>query len=159
MEVVRGQDGLTRWSYQTVLPDGPNQLTNFRTSFHVLEGCFLFYNIISCFRISFLVLEHLFLLYNVLFCFGTPWQLLKKYWNIVEKLWKKNVSLQKMRVARVWCVTSLKVPPRTHIAHIFEKSFCMHTHTCNRKSHTCVRARTFATHALLFGIGLKYLKI
>ena len=73
-----------------------------------------------------------------------PKKLLKHCWKIV----KKNVNLQKVQVARVWCVTSLKVPARTHIAHIFEKSFRTHTHTCDRTSHTCVRACTFATHTL-----------
>ena len=62
---------------------------------------------------------------------------------------EKSVNIQKVRIARVWCVTSLKVPARTHIAHIFEKSFHTHRHTCDRTSHTCVCARTFATHALL----------
>ena len=132
--------GLTRRSYQTVL-------TNFRTFFHVLVGCFLFYNIVSCFRISFScfrisfsVLEHPFLLQNVLSVLEQP----KNCGKIVEK----NVNLQKVWVARVWCVTSLKVPARTHIAHMFKKSFRTHTHTCDRTSHTCVRARTFATHGL-----------
>ncbi len=37
-----------------------------------------------------------------------------------------------------------------HIAQIFQKSFC--THTCDRTLHTCVRARTFATHPLSFCI-------
>ena len=64
------------------------------------------------------------------------------------KIVGKNVNLQKVWVARVWCVTSLKVPARTHIAHMFKKSFRTHTHTCDRTSHTCVRARTFATHGL-----------
>ena len=34
-------------------------------------------------------------------------------------------------VARVWCVTILKVPARTHIAHIFWKSFRTRTHLRN----------------------------
>ena len=55
-------------------------------------------------------------------------------------------------VARVWCVTSLKMPARTHIAHMSKKSFRTHTHTCNRTSHVCVRARTFATHALIINL-------
>ena len=37
---------------------------------------------------------------------------------------------------------------RTHIAHTFQNDFRTHTHTCDRTSHVCVRARTFATHAL-----------
>ena len=67
--------GLTRRSYQMVLPDGLNQLTNFRTSFHVLEGRFLFYNVVFCFRMSFPALERSILFWNTL--------------KIVEKLWKK----------------------------------------------------------------------
>ena len=39
---------------------------------------------------------------------------------------------------------------RTHFAHMFQKSF--HTHTCDRTSHVCVRARTFATHTLVHNI-------
>jgi hypothetical protein len=50
----------------------------------------------------------------------------------------------------VWCVTSLKMPARTHIAHMFRKSFRTHTHMCDRTSHLCVRAHTFATHTLMF---------
>ena len=37
---------------------------------------------------------------------------------------------------------------RTHIPHTFQNGFRTHTHTCNRTSHVCVRARTFATYTL-----------
>ena len=37
---------------------------------------------------------------------------------------------------------------RTHIPHTFQNGFRTHTHTCDRTSHVCVRARTFATHTL-----------
>ena len=43
---------------------------------------------------------------------------------------------------------------RTHIPHTFQNGFRTHTHTCNRTSHVCVRARTFATHALQNGCRL-----
>ena len=46
-------------------------------------------------------------------------------------------------------VTSGKRPARTHFAHLFERSFRTHTHTCDCTSHVCVRARTFATHTLI----------
>ena len=38
---------------------------------------------------------------------------------------------------------------RTHIPHTFQNGFRTHTHTCDRTSHVCVRARTFATHTLV----------
>ena len=60
-----------------------------------------------------------------------------------------------------WCKKCAKVSShtrkraaRTHIAHTFQKGFRTHTHTCDRTSHVCVCARTFATHAL--PIILKY---
>ena len=147
-------DGLTRRSYQMVLPDDLNQLTNFRTSFYVLEGCFLFYNIVSCSRMSFSCFRMSFSVLKHPFCFRTFYsvlehpknckKLLKHCWKIV----KKNVNLQKVQVARVWCVTCLKVPAHTHIAHRFEKSFRTHMHRWDRTSHLCMRARTLATHAL-----------
>ena len=37
---------------------------------------------------------------------------------------------------------------RTHIPHTFQNGFRTHMHTCDRTSHMCVRARTFATHSL-----------
>ena len=44
---------------------------------------------------------------------------------------------------------------RTHIPHTFQNGFRTHTHTCDRTSHVCVRARTFATHTLLNSFPLK----
>ena len=39
---------------------------------------------------------------------------------------------------------------RKHIPHTFQDGF--RTHTCDRTSHVCLRARTFATHTLLFSL-------
>ena len=47
---------------------------------------------------------------------------------------------------------ALKRAARTHIPHTFQNGFCTHTHTCDCTSHTCVRARTFATHTLTIAI-------
>ena len=42
---------------------------------------------------------------------------------------------------------------RTHISHTFQNGFRTHTHTCDRTSHVCVRARTFATHTLVLTLS------
>ena len=41
---------------------------------------------------------------------------------------------------------------RTHISYTFQNGIRTHTHTCDRTSHVCVRARTFATQSLLYSI-------
>ena len=49
---------------------------------------------------------------------------------------------------------------RTHIPHTFQNGFRTHTHTCDHTSHVCVRARTFATHTLVFFLeNPKFVKI
>ena len=88
--------------------------------------------------------------------------MLKNCGKIVEK----SVNIQKVRVARVWCVTSLKVPARTHTAHLFEKLFRTHTHTCDRTRATAhvrphiahVRARTHLRNPCLLGNTDKFMK-
>ena len=42
-----------------------------------------------------------------------------------------------------------KQAARTHISHTFQNGFRTHTHTCDRTSHVCVCARTFATHTYM----------
>ena len=73
---------------------------HFQTFFHVLEGHFLFQNLLLCFGTSFPVFESVFLFLNlnILFCFRIPIKLLKK--------WLKNVHLQKVRV-RLGSATTL----------------------------------------------------
>ena len=48
---------------------------------------------------------------------------------------------------------------RTHIPHTFQNGFRTHTHTYDRTSHVCVRARTFATHTLQINQRLIYRKV
>ena len=61
-------------------------------------------------------------------------------------------SVQKCdRTSHAW-----KRAARTHISHTFQNGFCTHTHTCDRTSHVCVCARTFATLTLHFRLFCKY---
>ena len=61
-----------------------------------------------------------------------------------------NLKSKKIPVLPKWChKKSERRPAHMHFAHMFMRSFC----TCNRTSHVCVRACTFATHPLIIVVS------